>query len=144
MCMAQQFVNQKGSSIRVKDMTTLMSSMKYGASVNDGTFRSGSGGQNMCLTSPALEVPVSSNSRLSLTNGDEEPSALSPKTAKLMEAKKLRGDIANLKRKLSMYPDREKKTKKMAKLKRKMDEAALLEEQGMESSSSDSEVSSNC
>ena len=92
----------------------------------------------------ALEVPVSSNSRLSLTNGDEEPSALSPKTAKLMEAKKLRGDIANLKRKLNMYPDGEKKTKKMAKLKRKMDEAALLEEQGMESSSSDSEVSSSC
>ena len=43
-----------------------------------------------------------------------------------------------------MYPDGEKKTKKMAKLKRKMDEAALLEEQGMESSSSDSEVSSSC
>ena len=144
MCMAQQFVNQKGSSMRVEDMTTLMSSMNYGASVNDGTFRSGSGGQNMCLTSPALEVPVSSNSRLSLTNGDEEPSALSPKTAKLMEAKKLRGDIAKLKRKLSMYPDGEKKTKKMAKLKKKMDEAALLEEQGMESSSSDSEVSSSC
>ena len=49
MCMAQQFVNQKGSSMRVEDMTTLMSSMKYGASVNDGTFRSGSGGQNILL-----------------------------------------------------------------------------------------------
>ena len=87
-----------------------------------------SGVDDSCVPAPG------NNTQLTLTNGvgDEHDNVhTSPKTAKLIQAKKNRTELAALKRRIEFFPNGQKKKLKIAELSSMEAEATALENEGM-------------
>ena len=89
-----------------------------------------SGVDDSCVPAPG------NNTQLTLTNGvgvgDEHGNVhTSPKTAKLIQAKKIRTELAALKRRIDFFPDGQKKKLKIAEQNSMEAEATALENEGM-------------
>ena len=125
MCMAQGYIQQCGSGISVPDMTNFLGNMRHPsapASVH--------GVGDSSVATPGH------NTQLTLTNGDvneHDDGHTSPKTAKLIQAKKLRMEYATLKRRIELFPPGEKtaKQQKIAELANIEATASALEKEGM-------------
>ena len=149
MCMAQGYVQQRSKDISASDMTNFLKGMRYASplapanvsGVDDSSVPAL--GNNTQLTlAPAnvsgeddSSVPAPGyNTQLTLTNGvrdEHENFHTSPKTAKLIRAKKIRAELAALKRRIEFFPNEEKKKQKNAELDIMEAEATALENEGM-------------
>ena len=149
MCMAQGYVQQRSKDISASDMTNFLEGMRYASplapanvsGVDDSSVPAL--GNNTQLTLPPANVsgvddssvPAPGyNTHLTLTNGvrdEHENVHTSPKTAKLIRAKKIRAELAALKRRIEFFPNEEKKKQKTAELDSMEAEATALENEGM-------------
>ena len=149
MCMAQGYVQQRSKDISAPDMTNFLEGMRYASplapanvsGVDDSSVPALGNNTQLTLAPGHVSgvddssVPAPGyNTQLTLTNGvrdEHENVHTSPKTAKLIRAKKIRAEFAALKRRIEFFPNEEKKKQKIAELDSMEAEATALENEGM-------------